>query len=160
MKSQIKLLIVVLVLSLLVYKQSTLSIQIPIPSVVVPVVKPEPKPELVTNIIYDNLNKAVDLAKDNDRNILVIFGADWCPYCKVLKKDIVNIDTKKYIVCIIDTDKNTELVNEYKIKGLPTSIILNTTKKELTRKTGYKTNDYNSWLKTNTMDVQASWIKD
>jgi len=160
MKPQIKLLIVVLVLSLVVYKQSTLSIHIPTPSIVIPVVKPEPKPELTTNILYDDLNKAVDLAKDYNRNILVIFGADWCPYCKVLKKDIVNIDTKPYIVCIVDTDKNTDLVNEYKIKGLPTSIILNTTKQELARKTGYKANDYSSWLKNNTTDVQASWIKD
>jgi thioredoxin-related protein len=160
MKPQIKLLIIILVLSLLAYKQSTLSIRIPTPSIVVPVVEPKPKPELATNIVYDDLNKAADLAKDYGRNILVIFGADWCPYCKVLKKDIVNIDTKQYIVCIVDTDKNTNLVNEYKIKGLPTSIILNISKQELTRKTGYKADDYNSWLKTNTSDVQASWIQD
>jgi thioredoxin-related protein len=159
MNTQIKLLIVVLVLSLVVYKQSNISIPLPVPSVV-PVVKPEPRPELETNIVYDDLNKSVDLAKEYQRKVLVIFGADWCPYCKVLKKDIVSIDTKQYIVCIIDTDKNTDLVNEYKIKGLPTSIVLNTTKQELTRKTGYKANDYNSWLKTNTTDVQASWIKD
>jgi thioredoxin-related protein len=157
---QIRLLIAVLVIAILVYKQSSIFIPISIPDIVIPVVMPKPRPELETNIVYDDLNQAVYLAKEYRRKVLVVFGADWCPYCKVLKKDILNIDTKQYIVCIINTDKSTDLVNEFKIKGLPTSIILNTTKQELAKKIGYKVNDYNSWLKTNAMDVEVSWIKD
>lgn len=159
MSTKIKLLIVIAILCAIVYKQSANNVVVVNNPVVNPVVKPEPVPELNTNILFNDINSATKLANLHSRKVLLIFGADWCPYCKVLKKEIGTLDTNKYIVCIIDTDKHSDLVGEFKIKGLPTSIILTANKQELSRKTGYKKEEYSSWLRNNHMDVQASWIE-
>lgn len=117
-------------------------------------------PDTITkNIYYDEYNKCKDLASKYNKKLVLVFGADWCPYCRVLKKDINNITGfKKYIVCIIDTDKNKELVEKYKIKGLPTSVIIDSKENELARKTGYKLADYNEWLDGNLMEGYVSWM--
>lgn len=159
MNTQLKIIILLAILFGIVYKQSINTSVIIDAPVVNPVVKPEPVPLLETNIVYDNLDSAIKLTQTHNRKLLLVFGADWCPYCKVLKKDISTINTSSYIVCIINTDKYTELVDQFKIKGLPTSIILTADKKEISRKTGYKKEEYNSWLQNNHMDVQASWIE-
>lgn len=125
-----------------------------IPSVPVIVV-----PDLTKNIYYDEYDKCKDLSKKYNKRLVLVFGADWCPYCRILKKDIDNItEFKKYIVCFIDTDKNKELVQKYRIKGLPTSVIVDHKETELARKTGYKQADYNQWLANSLMEEFTSWI--
>ena len=65
------------------------------------------KPNLTTNIFYDEYDKAKKTAQDYGLKLVLVFGADWCPYCKDLKKDIDNIkEFKSYIVCFINTDQN------------------------------------------------------
>jgi thioredoxin-related protein len=116
-------------------------------------------PELTKNIYYDEYDKCKDLASKYNKKLVLVFGADWCPYCRVLKKDIDSITGfKKYIVCFIDTDKNKELVQKYRIKGLPTSVIIDHQETELARKTGYKQADYNQWLDNSLMEEFTSWI--
>lgn len=116
-------------------------------------------PDLDKNIYYDEFDKCKELASKYNRKLVLVFGADWCPYCRILKKDIDKIDNfKQYIVCFIDTDKNKELVEKYRIKGLPTSIIIDKQENELSRKTGYKQADYNTWLATSLEENSMSWI--
>lgn len=65
---------------------------------------------------YD-LESAKKLAKKQDKNILVYFtGSDWCPPCKMLKKDL--FDTKEfdeasenYILVYIDMPRNKDLLS-------------------------------------------------
>lgn len=118
-------------------------------------------PELTKNIYYDEYDKCKDLSVQYNKKLVLIFSADWCPYCRTLKKDIDNIILfKQYIVCFIDTDKNKNLVEKYAIKGLPTSVIIDSRENELSRKMGYKQIDYNKWLDSNLMKEFVSWIKD
>jgi len=118
-------------------------------------------PELTKNIYYDEYDKCKDLSVQYNKKLVLIFSADWCPYCRTLKKDIDNIVLfKQYIVCFIDTDKNKNLVEKYAIKGLPTSVIIDSRENELSRKMGYKQIDYNKWLDSNLMKEFVSWIKD
>ena len=113
-----------------------------------PIVIPD-KPVLEKTIFFDEYDNAKTVSKQYNKKLILIFGADWCPYCKDLKKDIGKIkEFKEYIVCLINIDNNQTLVNEYKIKGLPTSIILSDDKEEA-RKSGYKYNDYCKWLQDN-----------
>lgn len=158
MNTKIKLLIVFAIICGIVYRQSANDAVVINNPVINPVVKPEPVPELDNNILFNDIDSATKLASIHNRKALFIFGANWCPYCKTLNKEIGVLDTNKYIVCIIDTDKHSDLVDEFKIKGLPTSIILTTNKQELSRKTGYKKEEYSSWLRNNHTDVQVSWI--
>lgn len=116
------------------------------------------KPVLKENIFYDEYDKAKELSVAYNKKLILVFGADWCPYCKDLKRDVKQIKGfSKYIVCFIDTDKNKEIVQKNKIRSLPTSLILDSKGNELGRKTGYKNADYEKWLDSNFEDG-FSWL--
>jgi thioredoxin-related protein len=117
----------------------------PTPKVIIPNI-----PKLENNVIYDDIEKAFTLSQIHNKNIIVIFGAKWCPYCEKLKRDSQSIEQfKKYLICFIDTDnrdKNQSIINQYKPRSLPTSLFLDTKKKEVSRKIGYNHKDYIRWL--------------
>lgn len=117
-----------------------------------PAPPPEPPPKVLeTNFIYDDYDKAIKLSKEFNRKTLIIFGADWCPYCVNLKNDSKNIrDLDKYIVLFVDTDKKQEnqtIINRYKPRSLPTSVIIDTKENTVAQKIGYSKSAYSSWLK-------------
>lgn len=100
-------------------------------------------------IFFNEYDQAKKISKEYNKKLILIFGAEWCPYCKDLKKDIDKIkELKEYIICFINIENNKNLIKEYDIKSLPTSIILSNNKQE-TRKTGYKYEDYCKWLQDN-----------
>lgn len=123
------------------------------PNKIVPAVVPE----LTQAVFYDEYEKAIEVANTYNKKLVLIFGVDWCPYCKQLKENAKNIEELKYyIVCFIDTDLNKGLVAEYKIKGIPTSIILYK-KEEEARKSGYRKLEYRRWLEENKNHGEKTW---
>lgn len=101
-------------------------------------------------IINNDYETAKALAKETDMPILLIFSADWCAYCNQLKKDMPNLqEIDRYIVCTIDIETNPELKKKMEIKILPTSVIIDQTNNnnEISRKAGYKTEEYSRWLR-------------
>jgi len=69
-----------------------------------------------------NLEKALKLARKNDKNILIYFtGSDWCPPCKMLKKDFFETPqftevSKNYITLYIDMPRNQDLLSKEQMK--------------------------------------------
>src|SRR5579871_2703329 len=58
--------------------------------------------------------------------VLVEFGADWCPPCKMLAPTIHALADKyagKMQVGMIDSDAEPDLVQRYGVMGLPTLIL-------------------------------------
>ena len=88
----VKVLIAILLITLVFVKQYASSANggseiKPKPPIKVPDNSPKPTPvvivpELKDNFLYDDLDKAVQLGKTYKRNIVVVFGAEWCPYCR------------------------------------------------------------------------------
>jgi len=117
-----------------------------IPDNVIPTPPAPVVPEPIVNIFHDECEKANKLSKQLNRPLILIFGASWCPYCKDLKADLESIkQLDATVVCVIDIEKNKNLVDKYKIKGLPTSVIVKSDK-EQSRHSGYKRNSYETWL--------------
>jgi len=92
------------------------------------------------NFIIENENNAV----------LLYFGAVWCGPCKQLKKKLCDEETIQKMplikVCYIDTDKNEDISETYKIKSLPTQIFVKLCKskvKTISKLEGY---DYTKLL--------------
>lgn len=117
-----------------------------------PVVKPETIkiPKLKSNILYDDFNKTISLATLHKKKTVVIFSANWCKYCEILKQDLQDIaKVSDVIFCVLDIEKkdiNSDTIQKLKPKSLPTTIILEGSK-ELSRKTGYRKKEYLLWLK-------------
>jgi thioredoxin 1 len=66
---------------------------------------------------------------------IIKMSASWCMPCRVYSKtfnDVKNKDKYKNIVFEeIDVDENEEMVNKYKVRGVPTTIILGEEEKVL-----------------------------
>ena len=70
------------------------------------------------------------------KNIILQASASWCNPCKEAKRYIKSIGAE-YKVSYIDVEENEALVSLYKIKNVPTFILLNVDGKEVERFTGF-----------------------
>lgn len=97
---------------------------------------------------FDDLDNFI--IDNNDKIILLYFGATWCGPCKTLKQKLADDETTNRMpllqVCYIDTDNNEDISSKYKIKSLPTQIFVklcNTKVKVISKIEGY---DYTKLL--------------
>ena len=97
------------------------------------------------------ISDAFALAADTKKDLLIIFGANWCVYCNILKNDIktnLNIVEDK-IVCFVDFDQNKDMVKEYRVRTIP-DYMLYRDSIEIKRKVGYKNKEkFQEWLLNN-----------
>jgi len=101
-------------------------------------------------ILVDSLEDAVALAESSKQDILIVFSADWCKNCEILKREFLQSDNeslKDCIICIIDYDNRPDLIKEYRVRKIPDSRVM---KKniETSQYIGYKDKiKYAEWLK-------------
>lgn len=99
--------------------------------------------------MVNSLEDAIALSESTKKPILLIFSAEWCGFCKSLKKDIDNSRLSKeldgLIICYIDTDKNPDLKKQFDIKSLPDSRVLINNQEKYQHK-GYIFRNYKRWL--------------
>lgn len=88
--------------------------------------------------------------KNTDEKIILIFSADWCKYCQYLRNDIdsLKLNMNNFLVCVVNSDERRDLFSKYKIKSLPTSIVIEQNK-EKSRISGYSQEKYSDWLNKN-----------
>lgn len=70
------------------------------------------------------------------KNIILQASASWCKSCQQAKRYIKDIKAE-YKVAYIDVEANEALVSLYKIKNLPTFILLDFDGKEVERFVGF-----------------------
>lgn len=84
---------------------------------------------------HDELRQVLARAQKGHKNILVVFGADWCYDCHVLEKalhrrDVAAVLDPNYEVINIDVgegDKNQDLMSQFQVpmqRGIPAIAIL------------------------------------
>ncbi|WP_246048084.1 thioredoxin family protein [Leptospira ilyithenensis] len=89
------------------------------------------KPTSIISLYEDSLR----YAEKENKNLIVLFGADWCPDCKALDRmlvspEIKSLIQKNYIILKVDVgrfDKNLDLDEKlgHPIgKGIPALVIL------------------------------------
>lgn len=133
---------------LIYYKKSSINIPAPDnPVIVVPEpVDPQPEPTVI-NACDSSLAEAL-LSK---KPLLIIFWANWCGFCKLLKNDLANMkDIDRYVICLTDVDDpaNKQLTSHFGIKMIPTAIMVDPKEnKEIKRISGYDKTKFLSWLK-------------
>jgi protein disulfide-isomerase len=89
--------------------------------------------------VYDMVD-ALALSENTNKQILVVFTADWCKQCQIMKKDIEDNQNmvSDTIVCYLNIDFNQDLAKEYNIKFIPDYCILRK-KIQIRRQSGYTT---------------------
>ncbi len=114
----------------------------------------------------DDFAEAKKLAKKENKLLLVDFsGSDWCSWCKRLdeevfsKPEFLEAAKKSFVLVFIDTPhdqsllseqakkQNPKLLEQFKIEGFPTVLILNADGKRLAE-TGYRSGGVENYLKS------------
>jgi thioredoxin-like negative regulator of GroEL len=86
--------------------------------------------------------------REKDRKIILVFGADWCPHCVVLKKHLEGMNLDGYLVCTVDVEENRDIKRKHAVRMLPTSIIMENGK-EASRHKGFDKKSYDAWVEEN-----------
>jgi protein disulfide-isomerase len=84
---------------------------------------------------HHDIAAAISNAKESQRNIVLIFGAHWCPDCRALnaqmqKAELASIIEKNFAIVEVDVgreDKNLDLAEQYHVPikhGIPALAIL------------------------------------
>ena len=69
---------------------------------------------------------------------LLKFSAEWCLPCKMLAKTLEGVNLP-YTISSIDIDDSPNLAADYKVRGVPTMILVDDNDKEVGRLVGVKT---------------------
>src|SRR5215831_1787743 len=107
-----------------------------------PAVRPAPGLYPADADANQDLKDALTRAASEHKNVLLVFGANWCYDCHVLDHalhdgDAGKIVSDKFLLVHVDIgegEKNSELVKEYKIpldKGIPAVAVLDASGKML-----------------------------
>lgn len=112
---------------------------------------PDPKD---AGIQWKSYDEGLKLAKSSNKHVFLYFHADWCTYCKKMEattfmdKDIRVHLNENFISIQVDTEKDTEISNQWKVRGLPTIWFLNPYGARLDSLPGYVDEDYLSKVLT------------
>ena len=85
----------------------------------------------------------MELAKSQNKHIFLYFHADWCTYCRKLKKTtfrneaVLTYLKDNFISILVDTEKKKELTTQWKVRGLPTLWFLNPDNSKITSIPGF-----------------------
>ncbi|MEN8211331.1 MAG: thioredoxin fold domain-containing protein [Thermodesulfobacteriota bacterium] len=96
-----------------------------------------------SGIDWQSYAKGLDIAKAQDKPLFLYFHADWCTYCKKLKKTtfadkaVLNYLNDNFISITIDTDKEQAFASQWGIKGLPSLWFLKSDSSKISNLPGY-----------------------
>src|SRR5258705_473409 len=95
-----------------------------------------------TPIFHATLKSATEAAALDQSLVLLVFGADWCVPCKMLKAK--TLTSKEFLeqggalhAVEIDIDSEKTLARDYEVEAVPTLILQTPENKIVTRKTGF-----------------------
>ena len=90
-----------------------------------------------------SLQEAHKVATAQNKPMLLVFGAEWCHFCKKLEKETLDSPqmaayvNESFVAVHLDADKDKKAVEILKISGLPCSVVLSPGAEMLGRIEGY-----------------------
>lgn len=99
---------------------------------------------LDSKVWHQELNKAHLLAKSQSKPMLIVFGAEWCKFCKKLEKETLSdkeLDAyiqENFIPVHLDLDEQRAVGKILEVKSLPCTVILSPGADLLGKIVGYK----------------------
>jgi thioredoxin-related protein len=100
------------------------------------------------NIQWKEYTEGMKMAKSRNKPVFLYFHAEWCTYCKKMESTTFKDEkisaylNENFISISIDTDKDTEISNQWKVRGLPTIWFLKPDGTKLDNLPGYVDEEY------------------
>jgi thioredoxin-related protein len=107
---------------------------------------------IVEDKIILTYQDALEASRNSNRDILLLVDSKWCGYCKKFKEEVLTEEEvknkmKDYVVCSLDYKSNQEVIKKYKIKKLPTYILIDKDENIIKEGYGYQSrNFFINWL--------------
>lgn len=100
----------------------------------------------------DGYDKALALAKKENRRLFIDFSASWCGPCQELKQGLhdpqVAAALKDYVVLLVDVDRDQSLAQKFKVGPIPAYFIVDANGTKLQEEVGYEgVEAFLAWLK-------------
>ncbi len=101
----------------------------------------ESEPDSRSNI-PEPISSVLAAANDSGKYIFIDFFAEWCIACKALEENVLSTEAvqevlEAYIALKIDTDEYADAARFYKVVGMPTLIVVDSTGEEIYRSVGF-----------------------
>jgi len=87
----------------------------------------------------EEFSHILELAKNNNKIVILDFSGTWCQPCKILYQVLLTIakeQSEKVIVCSVDVDNAPSLASSLKIRGVPSLVFFDGDGNELKRMIG------------------------
>ena len=96
-----------------------------------------------TSIQWCTYNDGLNLAKEQNKPIMIHFTADWCGWCKKLDTETytdnrVIGELDNFVCTKVDIDENKQIANRYNVAGIPTIVFIDVEEDEIHRIVGYR----------------------
>jgi len=94
-------------------------------------------------INWRSYDEALNESTSSGKPILIHFTADWCGWCKRMKRDtyshpeVARLMNENFVPTMVDADDNPRLKAEYGVEGLPTIWFLKSPGEGITYVPGY-----------------------
>jgi len=118
------------------------------------VADPAPQSATVAPVFHPSFKSASDAATADQSLVLLVFSAQWCGPCKLLKSKTLASDgflhqENPLHVADVDIDADQKMAHTFSIEAVPTLILLTGDGKIISRQTGYmETEELMAWIKT------------
>lgn len=99
---------------------------------------------------YLDLKAAHKVAVDQQKPLLIVFGASWCGYCHKLEKEtladrkVVQLVQREFVAVHQDFDKDDKVAEILEVKALPCTVILSPEADVISQTVGF--NDVRQYL--------------
>jgi thioredoxin-like negative regulator of GroEL len=109
---------------------------------VAPAPAAEVEPPEEEPIWYDKYADAVEAARRNKRQLLLVFQTEWCKWCQMMNEKTWQDETvlsmaKSLVFTRVDGDLDTTLVTQFRVNRFPTAILASDQGVEADRFVGY-----------------------
>jgi thioredoxin-related protein len=90
----------------------------------------EPAMSSAQKINWHTYAEGTDLARRQNRNMVIYFYADWCTYCVQMEKEtfadraVIDFLNKKAVAVKVDVDQEKRIARQFGVRGLPATFLL------------------------------------
>jgi thioredoxin-related protein len=94
-------------------------------------------------INWQNYDRGMTMAGEQNKKVFIYFHAEWCSYCTKMEKttfkrsSVIDYMNQNFVAIKVDSDREQEISSKYYVRGLPTLWFLKSDQTKISNLPGY-----------------------